>query len=162
MKKLTLVVLALSIVALSFGQDKKSPAASLDKSKLQFNVGVGLSTWGFPFYLGADYWITEDITIGIEGSARWNLRWSYGTIGGSINGNYHVNRLLQLPDNVDLYGGLTAGPYITFGSYWSNNFHIGIGGQIGGRYKIKEGMWVHAELGGGSLSGAKIGLTFRR
>lgn len=162
MKKITLLLCALSIVAFSFGQDKKSPTANLDKSKMQFNVGVGLSTWGIPFYVGVDYWATPDITIGLEASARYSLMWSYGAIGASINGNYHVNKLLQLPDNFDLYGGLSAGPYISFGSYWANNFHVGISGQIGGRYKIKDNMWVQVELSGGSLSGGKIGLTFRK
>jgi len=160
MKKFALIICALSIVAFSFGQ--KNSEASLDKGKLQFNAGVGLSTWGIPVYIGADYWITPDITIGLEASARWRLRWGYGNIGASINGNYHFAKLLQLPDNIDLYAGLSAGPYIYIGSGWIDPFDIGIGGQIGGRYKINDKMWINAELGGGTLSGAKIGITLRR
>lgn len=160
MKKLTLIICALGIAGLSFAQDNKE--VKLDKGKMQFNVGVGLSTWGLPVYMGVDYWLNEDITLGLEASARYNLRWSYGSVGGSVNANYHANRILDLPDNMDLYAGLSAGPYISFGSYWTNNFHIGIGGQIGGRYKINDKMWIHGEVGGGTFSGAKIGITLRR
>lgn len=160
MKKLVLTICALSIVLLSFGQ--KANDVKLDKGKLQFNAGVGLSTWGIPVYVGADYWLTQEITIGIEASARWRLRWGYGTIGGSVNGNYHFAKILQLPDNIDVYAGLSAGPYIYIGSGYINPFDIGIGGQIGGRYKFNDKMWFHVELGGGTLSGAKAGITIRR
>jgi hypothetical protein len=160
MKKFALTICALSIVALSFGQ--KTAEARLEKGKIQFNLGVGLSTWGIPVYLGADYWINQDITIGLELSARWRLRWGYGSIGGSVNANYHFNKLLDLPDNLDVYAGLSAGPYIWIGSGYIDPFNIGIGGQVGGRYKINDKMWLNAELGGGTLSGAKIGITIRR
>jgi outer membrane immunogenic protein len=157
MKKFTLIVCALSIFALSYGQNE----LKIDQSKLQFNLGVGLSTWGIPVYVGADYWLTEDVTIGAEVSARYNLRGSYAAIGGSVNGNYHIGRLLDLPDNMDLYGGLSFGPYFSLGGYWSH-INFGFSGQVGGRYKINDKMWIHGELGGGSLSGAKFGITIRR
>jgi len=159
MKKITLTICALTIVAFSFGQSE------IDQSKMQFNAGIGLSTWGFPFYIGADYWINEDITVGLEASFRYRFlhTYRYGYIGGSINGNYHFNKLLELPDNLDVYAGLSAGPYIGFGNYYyGSSFNFGFAGQIGGRYKINDNMWLNAELGGGTLSGAKIGITIRR
>lgn len=167
MKKITLTIIALCFISLSFAQQTKESKqqVNIDKSKLQFNIGVGLSTWGIPFYVGADYWITEDITAGVEASFRYRLlhAYRYGYFGGAVNANYHLNRLLELEDNLDAYVGLSAGPYIGFGNYYTGaSFNIGIGGQVGGRYKLNDNLWVHAELGGGSLSGAKIGLTFRR
>jgi hypothetical protein len=159
MRKFALTICMLSIVGLSFGQ--KTKEAKLDQGKMQLNVGVGLSTWGIPIYGGIDYWINDDVTIGIEGSFRYVLWYSYAVVGGSVNGNYHFNNILQLPENMDLYVGLSAGPYF----YLDNSIdrlHFGIGGQLGGRYKINDKMWVQVELGGGTLSGAKIGLTFRR
>ena len=166
MKKITLIICALSIVAFSFGQQTKEAKqqGSIDKSKLQFNAGIGLSTWGLPLYIGADYWINDDITIGLEASFRYRFlhAWKYGYIGGSINANYHFTKILQLPENMDVYGGLSAGPYIGFGSFIGSSFNFGIAGQVGGRYKINDKMWVNAELGGGSFSGAKIGITIRR
>ena len=167
MKKITITFLALSIFSLSFAQDNQEDKqkVDIDKSKLQFNAVVGLSTWGIPFYIGADYWITEDITAGVEASFRYRLLHSYryGYIGGSVNANYHVNRLLELPEEIDLYGGLSAGPYIAFGNYYSGaNLRIHIGGQVGGRYKVSDNLWIHGELGGGIFSGGKIGVTLRR
>jgi hypothetical protein len=162
MKKIALLICSLSIVAFSFGQ---SAQADFDHGKMQFNVGVGLSTWGIPFYVGADYWITEDITLGLEASFRYRFlhTYRYGYFGGSINANYHFARLLELPDYLDVYAGFSAGPYIGFGSYYTGgSFNFGIGAQVGGRYKINDKLWVNAELGGGSLSGGKIGITLGR
>ncbi len=159
MKKFALTLCALSIVLLSFGQTNKN--VQLDKSKMQFNIGVGLSSWGLPIYAGVDYWATSDITIGLEASMRFNLWYSYTVFGGSINGNYHFNSILNLPENIDFYAGISAGPYFSLGGYW-NRMHFGFAGQVGGRYKINDKMWVNVELGGGSFSGGKLGLTFRR
>ena len=160
MKKFVLTICVLSMVAFSFGQ--KASEVKIDKSKLQFNAGIGLSTWGIPLYIGADYWITPEITVGIEASLRYRILHSYGAIGGSVNGNYHFAKLLDLPDNMDLYGGVSAGPYIYIGSGFLDAFNIGIGLQAGGRYKINDHLWLNAEFGGGTLSGAKFGITLRR
>lgn len=128
---------------------------------MQFNLGVGLSNWGIPIYAGVDYWLTSDITLGLEASFRYNLWSRYAVIGGSVNGNYHFNQILSLPENLDAYAGISAGPYFSLGGYWSH-LRVGFAGQIGGRYKINDRMWIHAELGGGSFSGGKIGITIRR
>ena len=167
MKKITLTIFALLIFAFSFAQEDKDAKqkVDIDKSKIQFNAGVGLSTWGIPLYVGADYWVTEDITGGVQASFRYRFLHSYryGYIGGSVNANYHVNKLLDLPEEIDLYGGLSAGPYIGFGNYYSGaNFRIHIGGQVGGRYRLTNNLWVHGELGGGIFSGAKAGITIGR
>jgi outer membrane immunogenic protein len=158
MKKFALIICALSIFAVSFGQ--KSGEAKIDKGKLQFNAGVGLSTWGIPVYVGVDYWVTPDITVGLEASLRYRILHSYGYVGGSINANYHFNKILDLPDNLDLYAGISAGPYVYIGG--SAYGYFGFSGQVGGRYKINDKMWLNAELGGGTFSGAKIGITLRR
>lgn len=155
MKKITLTICALCMVALSFGQTK------LDQSKMQLNAGVGISSWGIPVYVGVDYWATSEVTIGLEASARFNLWNSYSVIGGQVNANYHFNTLLELPENLDFYAGISAGPYFSLGNYW-NAAHFNFAGQIGGRYKYNDKMWFHVELGGGSFSGGKIGITLRR
>ena len=160
MKKLTLTILALSIVAFSFGQEKKAQKVEVDKSKLQLNAGFGLSyvTYyaAFPIYLGADYWINQDITVGLEGIFRIGHHIS---VGGVVNGNYHFNKLLDLPDNLDLYAGLSAGPYFVFGA--TPPLRIDIHFQAGGRYKLTDKLWLNGELGGGSLTGAKFGITYK-
>ncbi|TSA31016.1 MAG: hypothetical protein D4R64_18885 [Porphyromonadaceae bacterium] len=159
------------IVQAKSSERAQSEPFKFDKSKLQFNFGIGLSTRGIPLYVGADYFITPDITIGLEASIRYRVSptWYKGYIGGSVNGNYHFTRILQLPENLDVYGGLSVGPYFGFGKTISYGYYyypegpiFGIDLQVGGRYKINDKMWVNAELGLGSLTGAKIGITLRR
>ncbi|MFA5815555.1 MAG: hypothetical protein WC865_08035 [Bacteroidales bacterium] len=157
MKKFALTICALSIVALSFGQ------STIDQSKMQFNAGVGLSYGyysAFPVYIGADYWINPDITLGLEASFRLGLH--HSGFGGTVNANYHFNKILQLPENLDAYAGVSAGPFFFLGDYWANPLHVDFHFQIGGRYKINDKMWVNAEVGGGSFSGGKIGITLMR
>jgi outer membrane immunogenic protein len=161
MKKIALTMCALAIVAFSFGQERKAISSSLDQSRMQLNLGVGVSTWGLPVYLGVDYWATQELTIGLEASARYNLWSNYAAIGGQVNANYHFNKILDLPENLDFYAGISAGPYFSLSGYW-NHIRFGASGQVGGRYKINDKIWLHGELGGGSFSGAKLGITMRR
>jgi outer membrane immunogenic protein len=42
----------------------------LAQKQSQFNFGVGFSSWGVPFYLGMDYGIHPDISLGGELSYR--------------------------------------------------------------------------------------------
>jgi len=159
MKRIGLLICALSVASLSIAQDT-GEKVSVERSKLQFNLGVGYSTWGLPVYVGLDYWITEEITFGLEAAARLHIFPSYANFGGSVNGNYHFARLLGLPDEIDLYAGVSAGPYYSTYSGWSKHFRFGLSGQIGGRYYFKDNMALMLEAGGGTLSGGKVGLTF--
>lgn len=160
MKRIALLICALSVAGLSIAQDK-GDKVSVDRSKLQFNVGVGYSTWGLPVYAGLDYWITEEITIGLEAAARLHIFPTYANFGGAINGNYHFAQLLGLPNEVDLYAGVSAGPYYSTYSGWSRHLRFGFSGQIGGRYFFTDKMAIMLEAGGGTLSGGKVGITVR-
>jgi hypothetical protein len=158
MKRVALLICALAMASLTMAQGS-GKHASADRSKAQFNLGLGYSTWGLPIYAGIDYWITEEITIGLEVSARLHLFPSYANFGGAVNGNFHFAQLLDLPNEIDLYAGVSAGPY--FSPYWTNHFHFGFAGQIGGRYFFNEKTAIMIEAGGGTISGGKVGLTFR-
>ena len=46
--------------------------ANLDKGGLQLNAGVGVSGWGIPVYVGLDYGVTDEITVGGELSYRYD------------------------------------------------------------------------------------------
>lgn len=167
MKKFALTICALAIVMFSFGQKTKDakPAVNVDKSKLQFNIGL--------LYAGADLWFKQDITLGLEGSFGYNYGFNHGGYGLRVaaNGNYHFNRILQLPEKIDLYAGVSAGPCVfwdysdIFGYYDnSNRLHLGIGlsSQVGARFKINNKMWLHVQAYGGTFSGGTIGFTFRK
>ncbi len=165
MKKLLLLISLALIMGFAFSQ---SP---LPVGKSQLNVGIGLSGWGVPFYLGFDYSAHKDITVGGELSYRgynenWgNDRYHHNIIGLSANANYHFNTVLQIPRQWDFYAGLNLGFYI-----WNspqaysgdNTTRVGLGGQVGGRYYFNDRVGINLEFGGGNaFSGGKLGLTFK-
>ncbi|MEQ8474416.1 MAG: hypothetical protein RIC35_24680 [Marinoscillum sp.] len=166
MKSIILTSIALLLISVnSFGQ---SP---LPVGNSQVNFGVGLSNWGVPFYLGFDYSIHKDITLGGELSYRaYRENWrsdyyNHSVIGFSGNGNYHFNSALDIPRNWDFYAGLNLGFYV-----WSSpdaydgnrSSGLGLGAQIGGRYYLSNKVGLNLEFGGGNaFSGGKLGLTVK-
>jgi len=137
----------------------------------QFNLGVGLSSWGVPIYIGLDHGIHKNITIGGEASFRSyrenykNNRYNHGVIGISGNLNYHFNNVLNIPSNWDFYMGPNIGFYMWNSSdnYPGNAYSgLGIGGQIGGRYYLTEKFGLNLEFGGGNaFSGGKFGISLK-
>ena len=162
--KIVIAAVALLLTSnFSFGQ------GTLAKGSAQLNAGLGFSEWGVPVYVGFDYGIHRDITIGGEFSFRHYRDHQYGndydnTIYCFVaNGNYHFNRLLQLPKEFDVYAGASLGFYA-----WSSEsgydrhhdpFYPSI--QVGGRYFIKPNFGFNVELGGGGVSGGKFGITYK-
>lgn len=166
MKKMILTgMFFFSTFILLFGQN------SLPMGKTQMNAGIGLSEWGIPLYIGFDYAISNDITLGGEFSFRsfhdqWNHQYYDHTIEGLAgNANYHFNNLLLIPNNWDLYAGLNVGFYIwtssdTYqGSYASG---LGLGLQIGGRYFVSKKVALNLEFGSGNaFTNGKFGVTVK-
>lgn len=165
MKKQLLIISFLLLSSLIFAQ------APVKKGESQLNTGVGLSSWGIPVYIGLDYGVHPDITVGGELSYRAyhdkyaNVNYDHSVIGISGNGNYHFNRVLEIPKNWDFYAGLNLGFYI-----WNspNDYHgshssgLGLGAQVGGRYYFNDKIGLNLEFGGGNaFSGGKLGLTFK-
>lgn len=145
--------------------------APVAKGESQLNAGLGLSSWGLPVYLGLDYGVHPDITVGGELSYRSysdkyaNVNYDHSVIGISGNGNYHFNRVLEIPKKWDFYAGLNLGFYI-----WnspndykgSHSSGLGLGAQVGGRYFFSDKIGLNLEFGGGNaFSGGKLGLTFK-
>lgn len=165
MKHFLLAVTLTLISTFSFSQ------SYLQKGGNQLNLGVGFSNWGVPVYFGFDHSISNDITLGLEASYRSynedykDNHYKHNIFGFSGNGNYHLNRVLKIPKNFDLYGGLNIGFYS-----WSspNNYNgthnsgLGLGAQIGGRVKLSQNVGLNLEFGGGNaFSGGKFGLTIK-
>ena len=163
-KSITIVLLSLIT---AFAVHSQSP---LGKGNHQLNAGIGFSGWGVPLYVGLDFGVSRDISLGIEGSFRsygqkyTGSRYSSSIIGFSGNGNYHFNRILEIPSNWDFYAGLNIGYYV-----WSSpsnypgsgSSSLGLGGQIGGRYFFKKNFGLNLELGGGdAFSDGKFGITY--
>lgn len=140
------------------------------------NVGVGVSGWGIPIYVGVDKTVADKITIGGVLSAqrkteRWGIlgsdfRWVHTIIGVGANANYHF---LEPTDEFDVYAGATLGYY-----FWNTRSTeagtatyagggaggLGIGLQVGGRYDLEK-VIIHGEIGGGTVfSSARVGVSF--
>ncbi len=139
--------------------------------KSQFNAGLGLSSWGVPVYLGLDYGVHPDITVGGEMSFRSysdsyeHKDYNHTVIGLSGNGNYHLNRLLDIPREWDLYAGLNLGFYMWNSPsdyHGSHTSGLGLGAQVGGRYYFNSKFGVNFEIGGANaFSGGKVGISIR-
>ena len=160
-------------------------AEGLGQNKFQINGGVGLSGWGVPVYLGFDYGIARDFTIGVEASYRSKkvsdgyFEDRYSIFGFGVNGNYYFDRILKLTREFDFYAGATLGyhnvsvsqtytgpsslrPYYEdlHSSFASSGVDLGL--QIGGRYFFTKNLGVNLELGGGIATfGGKLGLTYK-
>ena len=165
MKKQLLILSFLLFSSLIYAQ---SPIA---KGESQINAGLGLSSWGVPVYIGFDHGVHPDITVGGELSYRSfsdkyaNVNYDHSVIGISGNGNYHFNRVLEIPKNWDFYAGLNLGFYIWNSPsdyHGSHSSELGLGAQVGGRYYFSDKIGLNLEFGGGNaFSGGKIGLTFK-
>ena len=132
----------------------------------QFNVGVGLSSWGLPLYAGVDFGVHPDVTVGLEGSYRFGID-DYSVFGLGANANYHFNSLLTIPNPWDVYAGVSLGySFVDYkgqaGIQGIKTSGVGLVAQIGARYFFTDKMGVNLELGGGNVaSGGKLGLTFK-
>jgi hypothetical protein len=164
MKKTILSIGFLLLTAFLFAQKP------ISKGQTQLNAGIGLSGWGIPVYVGLDYGVHPDISIGGELSFRsykeklFNNNYSRSIIGILANGNYHFNRIMNIPSPWDFYAGLNIGFYNVSSSSVNGGIGsgLGLGAQIGGRYYFNQKWGINLEVGGGnSVSGAKFGITFK-
>ena len=165
MKKLLLLSTFVLIAGFAFSQNP------MPVGKSQLNLGVGLSEWGIPVYIGIDYGVHKNITIGAELSFRgynekWNNnRYHHNITGISGNANYHFNNALEISKKWDLYAGLNLGFYVWTSpdNYDGNhNSGLGLGAQIGARYYLSNKVGLNLEFGGGNaFTGGKFGVTIK-
>lgn len=143
----------------------------INKGQAQLNAGFGFSSWGIPVYVGMDYGVHKDVTVGGEASFRsyrgnWNNnKYRHSVLGFSANGNYHFNHLLEIPLEWDFYAGANLGFYIwnSPDDYDGDSVSgLGLGIQVGGRYYFNDKMGINLEFGGGNaFSGGKIGVSVK-
>ena len=164
MKKILLLAGFLLTVATASAQ------ATLDKGALQLNAKLGFSGWGVPITVGADYGIADDITVGGELSFRSysTTYFNHSIFGVFANGNYHFNRLFELPSQVGVYAGLSLGYFVASSSsdYVGTSYsQPGCNLQTGARYFFNNKFGVNAEvvLGAIGLTGGefKAGITYK-
>lgn len=140
----------------------------------QVNFGVGVSTWGVPIYAGMDFGVSDKITIGPRISYRsygedfGPYDFNYSIFNLSFRGDYHFSgHLVDIPEELDLYGGLSLGY-----SIWSDNYdgpgdhdlessRVYLALQAGVRYYFSPNWAANLEVSGGSISGLEIGVSYR-
>jgi hypothetical protein len=137
----------------------------------QLNAGLGFSDRGLPVYVGLDFGVHPDITVGGEISFRaYNEKikddFYYHQIIGFIgNGNYHFNTLFKLPPEWNVYAGLNIGFFARSSpeSYPGTEFSgLRLGAQIGGRYYFSDKFGINLEIGGGSIfNEGKFGISLK-
>lgn len=163
MKRILLLLAFTSALSSGFAQ---SPIGDGGK---QVNFGVGLYSRSLPLYLGMDFGIHPDITIGPQ--IGFDLYLDYLAVSG--RGDYHFNSLLDIPRDWDFYAGLNIGFVAFFEEdyrdrnrpYYNNRNRatgLDLGLQIGGRYYWNESWAINLEFGGGPyFSGGRFGLSKR-
>lgn len=156
MKKLFFV---LNIIVFCNVAHAQSPIGANGK---QLNFGVGFNAVGVPIYVGGDFGIHPDITLGPQ--VGLDLDFNYLSIAGK--GDYHFNTIMNIPRDFDFYAGLNLGFISHFNRHrkhvYSHTSGLLLGLQIGGRYYWNRNWGVNLEFGGGNyLSGGRIGLSKR-
>ena len=145
----------------------------------QLNFGLGVSSWGVPVYVGMDFGVADRVTIGPRISYR-NYSKRYGYVGaGSYNvrysitnlsfrGDYHFgSHISGLPNELDLYGGLSLG-YTIWSDNYNDQYDLGLeksgvflGAHAGARWYFHPNWAANAEVSGSSLAGLDIGLSYK-
>ncbi len=166
MKKIFLSIGFLLLTNILFAQ------GPISKGQIQLNAGVGFSSWGMPVYVGFDYGVHPDISVGAEISYRsysedyYGGSWGFNVIGFLGDCNYHFNRVLNIPSPWDVYAGLNIG-FVSVSSKssgynGSSSSGLGLGAQVGARYYFSKAFGINLEFGGGNrFSGGKIGITVK-
>jgi outer membrane protein W len=167
MKKLAFL---LSVFAFSY----TFAQAPLERGSSQLNAGVGTSGWGVPIYVGLDYGLADNFTIGGELSYQsYNQKYASSEANSSIfgiqaNGNYHFNELLSMRSEWDFYAGASLN-YFSWSTTYNgakfdnnNNNNLNLGIQVGGRYFFNDKFAVNLQVGGGTVvGGVKLGITYK-
>ncbi len=164
MKRIIIIILSLAVSSLAYSQ---SP---IGKGGKQLNFGVGLYGYGVPVYVGLDFGVHPDITVG----PQIGLDTEFDYISFSGRGDYHFNTILEIPRDWDFYAGLNIGFAASLNNHDHNfdkNKHnrnhdhisgLDLGLQVGGRYYWSSGWGINLEFGGGNnLSGGRLGLSKR-
>jgi hypothetical protein len=136
--------------------------APLSIHQTQLNAGAGLFNYHLPIYVGMDYGLTKNSTVGGGLSTSFYDYGNWFDIYG--NWNYHFVNLLSMPHNTDFYAGLS----LCFDAWLGHKGHeddhksvLILTGQIGGRYYFNNNLGIHLEIGGCPTSNAKIGISYK-
>jgi len=151
MKRVLLLILVAAMFTTAFSQ------APLSKGQKQLNMGLGMSGYGLPAYIGMDFSIHPDVTLG--GEVAFNLQ-GFDYITPRFLANYHFNTLIGIPPEFDFYAGGNLGFVIYFGD-GENISGLDLGLQVGGRWYWNNKWGLNLEFAGGTGWGTKFGVSMK-
>lgn len=149
MRKIVLILVAIMIATAGMAQKGNS---SLTKGATQLNMGLGFNSDGLPLYVGIDYAVHQDVTLGPQLNVVFDDDASLAILA---RGDYHFNRLLEIPNEWDVYAGANAG--INLGQ--GDALQLGI--QIGGRWFWNDKWGLNLEFGGGNTYSTTLGVSMK-
>ena len=149
MKKIVFTLSVIFFTAILLAQGE----APLSKGGKQVNFGLWFSSHGIPAYIGMDFAVHNDITVGpVLKVAIDNDNISFVAIG---RGDYHFNRIIGIPNNFDFYAGASVGARI------GDGIDLYLGFQVGGRWYWSEKWGLNLEFGGGTGYGSSLGVSMK-
>ncbi len=162
------VVLSLMLF---LGAGQAMAQCPIEVGQKQINAGFGMSSWGIPIYIGADYGFRPDITVGGEINTRsfdetlFATKYEHSVTGVIGNANYHFSTMMDLPSELDVYVGLNVGFYLwkSTNSYpGTHKSGLAAGVQAGARYYFSKNWAANIEVAGGYAAlGGKLGISYR-
>ena len=163
MKKFLLLAI---IAVFSISAFSQVPISVGDK---QLNFGIGnhgnRNFRSNVFYVGFDYCVFNDITIGGNLGLSFYSKSSISiiTFVPAFVGDYHFNTLIGIPSEFDFYAGLDLGLPVYFGDLTGTG-DLDIGTHVGGRWYWDEKWGLNLQMGLGFISGSSgfgFGLSMR-
>ncbi len=172
MKKITLYLFSLLLLMALSIQDTQAQAYQNGDFNIGGGIGVGsrlAGNGGLPIAVHAEKGFHDAISAGVYvGYASFNFSfWKYTYFIVGARGSYHFGEVLDLPDNLDLYGGamlfyqnvtIKEREFTSFTS--SSPGSIGFGIYAGGRYYFTDNIAAFAELGSG-IAILHLGVTVK-
>ena len=175
-QKLNMKRFSLSLILfLTFCVSQTYAQNPIRKGEMQLNFGLGASTFGLPLYIGFDYGIHENISIGPIVSFRAYPTRGFDAVGNRVTynhtafgigytGDFHFNNLLDIPREFDVYAGATISYFFVSspGGYVGTAIpNVGVNPHVGGRYNFNPKWSLMAQIDAGTHSSALAGLTYK-
>lgn len=178
MKKLTLIIAAVALFALSSNAQEM-----FEKGTQLFKLGVGLNGDGTPLEVSYEKGVKEDflgvdgLVLGLGGNVGYygftedfttpllSYSWKYTNIVVAARGLVHYPLISKL----DTYGGLVLGYNVASTKYDGPNSSsiaspsaggLVFGGLVGARYEFSENLGAYLEVGY-SISYANLGIAYK-
>lgn len=151
-KSVFALLLAVIIGGVAFAQEGEAP---LSKGEKQLNFGLGLAYSTFPVYVGMEYAVHDDITVG--GQLGFDMAY-FDWMSIMARGDYHFNRIIGIPKDFDFYAGAGVGVNIGMGGYATA---VGLNLHVGGRWYWDEKWGLNLEMGGGTTFGGRLGVSMK-